>query len=160
MFFICMNSLIYIYCLAVTIDTTQRNADGSVKSGRQVTSQEGQTFSVTQIKAPRLCNHGATTDDLLEISYVGSLPDLGGRIFDGSAVSIDGQGIPGRGNDVSLFFVQGKQPFGQFPPGWDVGINGMCVVRHDIYIVCMHDMLVIILYESRFAFQIIFSSLF
>eukprot|EP00550_Attheya_septentrionalis_P003187 CAMPEP_0198286306 /NCGR_PEP_ID=MMETSP1449-20131203/5425_1 /TAXON_ID=420275 /ORGANISM="Attheya septentrionalis, Strain CCMP2084" /LENGTH=451 /DNA_ID=CAMNT_0043984009 /DNA_START=122 /DNA_END=1477 /DNA_ORIENTATION=+ len=108
-------------------DTTQRNADGSVKSGRQVTSQEGQTFSVTQIKAPRLCNHGATTDDLLEISYVGSLPDLGGRIFDGSAVSIDGQGIPGRGNDVSLFFVQGKQPFGQFPPGWDVGINGMCV---------------------------------
>eukprot|EP00978_Attheya_sp_CCMP212_P017767 scaffold47833_cov57-Attheya_sp.AAC.3 len=72
-------------------DTTQRNADGSVKTGRQVTAQEDQTFSVTQIQAPRLCNHGATTDDLLEISYVGSLPDLGGRIFDGSAVSIDGQ---------------------------------------------------------------------
>jgi hypothetical protein len=131
-----------------------------------VTSQQDQTFSVTQIQAPRLCNHGATTDDLLEISYVGSLPDLGGRIFDGSAVSIDGQGIPGRGNDVSLFFVQGKQPFGQFPPGWDVGINGMCVVCHlkTIYISmhAAHDMLVITfhLHHTCFVFQIIFSFLF
>ncbi len=28
-----------------------------------------------------------------------------------------GSGIPGRAGDVSLFFVLGKQPFGQFPPG-------------------------------------------
>jgi hypothetical protein len=28
-----------------------------------------------------------------------------------------------RGNDVSTFFVLGKQPFGQFPPGWDVGLE-------------------------------------
>ena len=38
----------------------------------------------------------------------------GGAIFDGSAVKIDGKGIPGRGNDVSLFFVLGKQPFGKY----------------------------------------------
>jgi len=32
-----------------------------------------------------------------------------------------------RGNDVSLFFVLGKQPFGQFPPSWDIGLEGICV---------------------------------
>jgi FKBP-type peptidyl-prolyl cis-trans isomerase len=26
-----------------------------------------------------------------------------------------------------LYFVLGKQPFGQFPPGWDVGLYGICV---------------------------------
>ena len=40
---------------------------------------------------------------------------------------VDGEGIPGRGNDVSISFVLGKQPFGQFPPGWDVGLTDMCV---------------------------------
>ena len=28
---------------------------------------------------------------------------------------------------MTLFFVLGKQPFGQFPPGWDVGLEGICV---------------------------------
>jgi len=65
-------------------------------------------------------------DDLLEISYVGRVLETG-QIFDGSAVKINDEGIPGRGNDVSLYFVLGKQPFGQFPPGWDVGLVGMCV---------------------------------
>ena len=50
-----------------------------------------------------------------------------GAIFDGSAVKINGEAIPGRGDDISIFFVLGKQPFGQFPPGWDVGLEGMCV---------------------------------
>mmetsp|Transcript_825 Transcript_825/g.1308 ORF Transcript_825/g.1308 Transcript_825/m.1308 type:complete len:393 (+) Transcript_825:119-1297(+) len=105
-------------------DTTQRTQSGRAKGAE--TSQEDQRFSVTQLKAPIMCNRGAGTDDLLEISYVGSVVETG-TIFDGSAITIDGKGIPGRGNDVSLFFVLGKQPFGQFPPGWDVGLEGMCV---------------------------------
>ena len=63
---------------------------------------------------------------MLEISYLGTVVETG-VVFDGSAIRINGEAIPGRGNDVSLFFVLNKQPFGQFPPGWDVGLNGMCV---------------------------------
>ncbi len=108
-------------------DTTQRNQiDGSVKAGRQVTEQTDQRLTVSQLIPPKMCNRGATDDDLLEISYIGRVLETG-AIFDGSAVKINGQGIPGRGDDVSLFFVLGKQPFGQFPPGWDVGLAGMCV---------------------------------
>ncbi|KAL3914566.1 MAG: hypothetical protein SGILL_006054, partial [Bacillariaceae sp.] len=107
-------------------DTTQRNQDGSVKRGRSVTEQEDQRLSVSQLIPPKMCNRGAQTDDLLEISYVGRVLETG-NIFDGSAVKINGEGIAGRGNDVSIFFVLGKQPFGQFPPGWDVGLVGMCV---------------------------------
>lgn len=105
-------------------DTTQRTLSGKAKG--DITSQDEQRYSVTQIKPPVMCNRRAQTDDLLEISYVGSIVETG-LIFDGSAVTIDGKGIPGRGNDVSLYFVLGKQPFGQFPPGWDVGLVGMCV---------------------------------
>ena len=73
-----------------------------------------------------MCNRRATQDDLVEISYLGQIVETG-AIFDGSAVKINGNGIPGRGNDISVYFVLGKQPFGQFPPGWDVGLDGMCV---------------------------------
>ena len=107
-------------------DTTQRNLDGSVKFGYEETSQEDQNITIQQLVAPKMCRRGATIDDLLEISYVGKILETG-AVFDGSAIKIDGNGIPGRGNDVSIFFVLGKQPFGQFPPGWDVGLNGMCV---------------------------------
>jgi FKBP-type peptidyl-prolyl cis-trans isomerase len=107
-------------------DTTQRRDNGSVKRGEQVTAQEDQRLTVTQIVAPKMCNRGATTDDLLEISYLGTVVETG-AVFDGSAIRINGEAIPGRGNDVSLFFVLGKQPFGQFPPGWDVGLDGICI---------------------------------
>ena len=107
-------------------DTTQRNANGSVKRGQEVTAQEDQRLTVAQLIPPKMCNRGATTDDLLEISYLGTVLDTG-AVFDGSAIRINGEAIPGRGNDVSLYFVLGKQPFGQFPPGWDVGLQGMCV---------------------------------
>jgi FK506-binding protein 2 len=106
-------------------DTTQRNTDGSVKAGQRVTQQVDQKVTVSQLVSPRVCTLGATTDDLLEISYTGTVLETG-AVFDGSAVKINGQGIPGRGNDVSLYFVLGKQPFGQFPPGWDVALVGMC----------------------------------
>jgi len=107
-------------------DTTQRNQDGSVKSGYAVTKQDEQKVTVSQLVAPKMCTRGAQTDDLLEISYIGKVLESG-AIFDGSAVKVNDQGIPGRGNDVSLFFVLGKQPFGQFPPSFDVGLVGMCV---------------------------------
>eukprot|EP00534_Pseudo-nitzschia_fraudulenta_P005868 CAMPEP_0201180716 /NCGR_PEP_ID=MMETSP0851-20130426/117115_1 /ASSEMBLY_ACC=CAM_ASM_000631 /TAXON_ID=183588 /ORGANISM="Pseudo-nitzschia fraudulenta, Strain WWA7" /LENGTH=377 /DNA_ID=CAMNT_0047464989 /DNA_START=127 /DNA_END=1260 /DNA_ORIENTATION=+ len=108
-------------------DTTQRNqADGSVKAGREITEQDDQRLTVSQLIPPKMCKRGANEDDLMEISYVGRVLETG-AIFDGSAVKINGEGIAGRGNDVSIFFVLGKQPFGQFPPGWDVGLTGMCV---------------------------------
>ncbi len=107
-------------------DTTQRNTDGSVKSGASLTEQSDQIVTITQLVPPKICRRRATTDDLLEISYVGTVLETG-AIFDGSAVKINGEAIPGRGNDISIFFVLGKQPFGQFPPGWDVGLDGMCV---------------------------------
>ena len=103
--------------------TTQVAPAGQVRKG---VSQEDQTYTVTQLVAPKLCTVGAQTDDLLEISYVGQVVETG-QIFDGSAVKINGDGIPGRGNDVTLYFVLGKQPMGQFPPGWDTGLYGMCV---------------------------------
>jgi hypothetical protein len=95
-------------------DTTQRNPDdGSLKRGnnRGVTQQEDQRLSVSQLIPPKLCRRGAQTDDLLEISYVGRVVETG-AIFDGSAIKINGDGVAGRGNDVSIFFVLGKQPFG------------------------------------------------
>lgn len=107
-------------------DTTQRNTDGSIKPGASVTEQSDQIVTITQLVPPKLCRRRATTNDLLEISYVGKVLETG-AIFDGSAVKINGEAIPGRGNDISVFFVLGKQPFGQFPPGWDVGLDGMCV---------------------------------
>ena len=50
-------------------DTSQRNADGSLKPGMTVREQEDQRLSVTQLVKPKLCNRGAEVDDLLEISY-------------------------------------------------------------------------------------------
>ncbi|EJK66587.1 hypothetical protein THAOC_12486 [Thalassiosira oceanica] len=107
-------------------DTTQRFEDGSLRRGATVREQGDQVVTVTQLVPPQMCNRRATTDDLVEISYLGQIVETG-EIFDGSAVKINGNGIPGRGNDISVYFVLGKQPFGQFPPGWDVGLNGMCV---------------------------------
>ena len=107
-------------------DTTQRYEDGSLRPGASVTEQTDQVVSITQLIPPKMCNRRATTDDLVEISYIGQVVETG-AIFDGSAVKINGNGIAGRGNDISVYLVLGKQPFGQFPPGWDVGLEGMCV---------------------------------
>lgn len=107
-------------------DTTQRNKDGSLKPGASVTDQSDQIVTITQLIPPKMCQRRATKDDLLEISYIGQVLETG-SIFDGSAVKINDEGIPGRGNDMSVYLVLGKQPFGQFPPGWDVGLEGMCV---------------------------------
>jgi FK506-binding protein 2 len=107
--------------------STQVAPAGTVKKGFSVTRQADQTISVSQLIAPKMCKRsGAQVDDLLEISYLGTVVETG-QVFDGSAIMINGQGIPGRGNDVSLYFVLGKQPMGQFPPGWDVSLVGQCI---------------------------------
>jgi FK506-binding protein 2 len=108
--------------------STQVAPGGVVQKGFGVTEQQAdQTISVSQLIPPKMCKRGgAQLDDLLEISYLGTVVETG-QVFDGSAIMINGQGIPGRGNDVSLYFVLGKQPMGQFPPGWDVGMVGQCV---------------------------------
>lgn len=103
------------------------NLSGGGEVTTQVAPAGDQKVTVTQLVPPKMCNRKATTDDLLEISYVGTVVETG-EIFDGSAIKINGEGIPGRGNDVSLYFVLRKQPFGQFPPAFDVGLEGMCVV--------------------------------
>lgn len=75
-------------------DTTQRNQDGSIRIGVE-TSQQEQKMIVSQLVPPRMCRRGATTDDLLEISYIGRIVDTG-EIFDGSAIMVNGKGVPGR----------------------------------------------------------------
>jgi FK506-binding protein 2 len=102
-------------------DITQPRADGGV-----VTSTKEQRVTVEQLEAPKMCHRGASVDDLLEISYTGSVLETG-DLFDGSSISINGKELPGRGSDTTLYFVLGKQPSGQFPPSWDVGLTGMCV---------------------------------
>lgn len=68
---------------------------------------------------------GAQRGDLLEIEYTGTLEN--GTVFDGSSITVNGREVVGRGGDTTLFFVLGKQPKGQFPPGWDSLLLGMCV---------------------------------
>eukprot|EP00903_Cladosiphon_okamuranus_P010059 g9534.t1 len=71
------------------------------------------------------CGQGARRGDLLEIEYTAKLED--GKVFDGSSIKVNGQEVVGRAGDKTLFFVLGKQPKGQFPPGWDLLLTGMCV---------------------------------
>lgn len=96
----------------------------------QLNTQTDQRITVTQLLAPKKTQCvEANIGDLLEIMYTASVipDDQVTSMVDGSTISINGKGIPGRGGDLSLFFVLGKQPAGQFPPGWDVGLKGMCI---------------------------------
>jgi FK506-binding protein 2 len=72
---------------------------------------------------------GVHRGDLLELRYTGRLPDSGNTVFDGSALtaSANGRNVAGRGGDVSVYFVLGQQPKGQFPPSFDLALVGMCV---------------------------------
>ena len=46
---------------------------------------------------------------------------------DGTFLDASNRQVPGRGGDSSLYFVLGRQPEGQFPKGWNLGLVGMCV---------------------------------
>lgn len=49
--------------------------------------------------------------------------------------TFDGMQLAKRLGDESIQFILGKQPPGQFPPGWDVGLLGMCVgERREMYV--------------------------
>lgn len=80
--------------------------------------QEAQVLGVRRIEESEGCRRKASDGDLLEIRYAGRLPD--GTVFDGMQLA-------DRRGDDSIQFVLGKQPAGQFPPSWDVGLQGMCV---------------------------------
>jgi len=77
-----------------------------------------QVLSVRRIEVPESCTRNAQAGDLVEIRYVGRLAD--GTVFDGMELG-------SRLGDDSIQFVLGRQPAGQFPPAWDVGLVGMCV---------------------------------
>ena len=106
---------------------SSENQDVSISTqiAPPVSGGDAQVLSVERTEIPELCTIGASKGDLLQISYTGRLVD--GLIFDGSAVTSNaGPSLLGRGGDSSIFFVLGQQPGGQFPPGWDVGLTGMC----------------------------------
>jgi|EP00908_Phaeocystis_cordata_P001050 FKBP-type peptidyl-prolyl cis-trans isomerase len=77
-----------------------------------------QVLGVRVLEKGNVCRRTADRGDLLEIRYVGRLAD--GTVFDGMQLAE-------RRFDDSIQFVLGKQPAGQFPPSWDLGLVGMCV---------------------------------
>ena len=86
---------------------------------------EGSYYEVERTNVPEVCTKGAEAGDLLEINYVGRFTN--GTAFDKSQATTNGPENAGRGGDLTLYFVLGQQPPGQFPPGWDIGLLGMCV---------------------------------
>ena len=94
------------------------NAPVSTTIAPQTDAQPAQVLSVRRLEVPERCLRNAQNGDLVEIRYVGRLED--GTVFDGMELAA-------RFADDSIQFVLGKQPAGQFPPSWDVGLVGMCV---------------------------------
>ena len=94
--------------------------EGGVGGGDDGASS--QVVKVTRTNIPKECVEGAAKGDLLEISYTGRLAE-DGMLFDGTAVKVNGR----VNSDSTIFFVLGNQPFGQFPPSWDLGLEGMCI---------------------------------
>ena len=81
-------------------------------------TSEAQVLAVNRLEVPEGCKRNAQNGDLLEIRYTGRLAD--GTVFDGMQLAE-------RFSDDTIQFVLGRQPAGQFPPSWDVGLTGMCV---------------------------------
>ena len=90
----------------------------STKIAPGTATQAEQVLSVQRLEVPDRCTRNAQSGDLIEIRYTGRLED--GTVFDGMELA-------DRFGDDSIQFVLGKQPAGQFPPSWDVGLVGMCV---------------------------------
>lgn len=78
---------------------------------------DAQVFAVERREVPLGARRPAVEGDLLEIAYEG-------RFVNGT--KFDGMQLAKRQGDGSVQFVLGKQPPGQFPPAWDVGLVGMC----------------------------------
>ena len=89
-----------------------------VAPGGGPSGEPEQVLSIRRLEVQSRCTRNAQSGDLVEIRYTGRLAD--GTVFDGMELA-------GRFGDDSLQFVLGKQPAGQFPPAWDVGLVGMCV---------------------------------
>ena len=112
-----------------------------VAPGGGPSGEPEQVLSIRRLEVQSRCTRNAQSGDLVEIRYTGRLADgpackgsprrcypphrYTGRLADGTV--FDGMELAGRFGDDSLQFVLGKQPAGQFPPAWDVGLVGMCV---------------------------------
>ena len=77
-----------------------------------------QVLGVRRLEVPESCKRNSQNGDLIEIRYAL-------RLEDGTLV--DGMDLASRLGDDSIQFVLGRQPAGQFPPSWDIGLVGMCV---------------------------------
>jgi len=77
-------------------------------------SDEEQNVIVTQLRQPQFSTT-AKNGDLVEISYTAYAKDDKGAIF-----SYDTS--KKQTGDVTILFVLGKQPFGQFPPAFNIGV--------------------------------------
>ena len=125
----------------------------SIAPGSGAGSTERQVLAVRTVEAPERCRRQAQNGDLLEIRFAVRRPrrppppscrpiprptsagcgagdratasSPQGRLEDGTV--FDGMQLASRFADDSLQFVLGRQPSGQFPPSWDVGLVGMCV---------------------------------
>ena len=81
--------------------------------------EQAQIFGARRRNVPSPCTRPAAEGDLLEIAYEGRVASTG-ALFDGMELAT-------RQGDSTIQFVLGRQPGGQFPPAWDVGLVGMCV---------------------------------
>mmetsp|Transcript_1867 Transcript_1867/g.5644 ORF Transcript_1867/g.5644 Transcript_1867/m.5644 type:complete len:288 (+) Transcript_1867:83-946(+) len=105
------------------LDPPPGGASELVTSTALTPSSEGraaQLFAVRRSNVPpRGCRRPAADGDLIEIGYEGRLA--------GSGALFDGMELAKRQGDETIQFVLGRQPAGQFPPSWDVGLVGMCI---------------------------------
>jgi FK506-binding protein 2 len=110
----------FLYSL---LDPPPDGATGIFASTALTPSSDGkpaQLFAVRRQDVPSGgCRRPASQGDLIEISYEGRVAESG-TLFDGMDLAL-------RQGDATIQFVLGKQPAGQFPPSWDVGLVGMCI---------------------------------
>ena len=115
------NALAFNEALLV-MGTSKAGGGGQVATtiAPRTDTQPAQVLAVRRLEAPEdnLCTRQADNGDLLEIRYAGRLAE--GQVFDGMQLAA-------RLADDSIQFVLGKQPAGQFPPAWDLGLMGMCI---------------------------------
>lgn len=105
------------------IDPPPHGATESYVSTALTPSSDAQSSQILAVQRqdvpPGGCRRPASEGDLVEISYEGRVAETG-ALFDGMDLAL-------RQGDSTIQFVLGRQPAGQFPPSWDVGLVGMCI---------------------------------
>ena len=94
------------------------------ESGKEGEGKEGggEIVSVSQIQAPlQAAKSAAKSGDLIEVEFSTAFVEIDPNSGEEKEIIFD---YSGRGGDNSIQFVLKKQPFGQFPPALDVGLEG------------------------------------